>query len=308
MSYDENNPPYGDNIPTEAIVPEEELQESSSGEIFTMQLNDFPVEIKSGLSSVIGSRAVQQDAARVDNEYMFFDRGVYLAVMCDGMGGMTGGEVASNLCVTKMFEAFYCVDVRGRVPSFFKFMIENIDKMIYNLTDDNGKTMHSGSTLTSIIIEDGSLYWASVGDSHIYIKRGNEMMCVNKDHNYGMVLDRKVKDGQMKKEEAQAAPNRAALVSYIGIGGVPYMDINPHPFPLRSGDTVLLCSDGLYHSVSEREIIGIIDASTDMQQAAEALTAAAIAKGKRHQDNTTAVLVQYCEKVMNSAPFNMPMK
>ena len=221
MSYDENNPAYGDNIPTEAIVPEEELQESSSGEIFTMQLNDFPVEIKSGLSSVIGSRAVQQDAARVDNEYMFFDRGVYLAVMCDGMGGMTGGEVASNLCVTKMFEAFYCVDVRGRVPSFFKFMIENIDKMIYNLTDDNGKTMHSGSTLTSIIIEDGSLYWASVGDSHIYIKRGNEMMCVNKDHNYGMVLDRKKDLGGLCGQGSDLHRGAQGLLHFYGRSDAP---------------------------------------------------------------------------------------
>ena len=175
---------------------------------------------------------------------------------------------------------------------------------IYNLTDDKGRPMHSGSTLTSVIIEGSDLYWVSVGDSRIFIKRSNEMMCVTEDHNYGTILDKKARRGQISREEAAADPERAALVSYMGIGGVPYIDINPYPFPLMNGDTVLLCSDGLYRALSEPEMLRIISSyDNNMQQAAEALTAAAIAKGKRHQDNTTAVLVKYCERVNNSAGF-----
>ena len=100
------------------------------------------------------------------------------------------------------------------------------------------------------------------------------------------------------------AKDREKICSYMGIGGVPYIDINPYPFPLMNGDTVLLCSDGLYRALSEPEMLRIISSyDNNMQQAAEALTAAAIAKGKRHQDNTTAVLVKYCERVNNSAGF-----
>ena len=307
MNPFENNQLYNDNVTTEAIVPDEELYGDNQPDVnLNMNIDHFdhPVEIKSGLTSVIGARSAQQDAARVDNEYMYIENNVFLAVMCDGMGGMSGGEIASNLCVSKMFEAFYCVNVKGRVPSFFKFMVENIDKMIYNLTDDKGRPMHSGSTLTSVIIEGSDLYWVSVGDSRIFIKRSNEMMCVTEDHNYGTILDKKARRGQISREEATADPERAALVSYMGIGGVPYIDINPYPFPLMNGDTVLLCSDGLYRALSEPEMLRIISSyDNNMQQAAEALTAAAIAKGKRHQDNTTAVLVKYCERVNNSAGF-----
>lgn len=300
-----------DSVTTETIIPEEELHEAESRNeesVYTVQI-DNPIYIKGGLSSVIGSRSVQQDAARIDNEYMYQDNGVYLAVMCDGMGGLNGGEIASRLCVTKMFEAFYCVDVKGRVPEFFKFMIENLDKMVYNLTDDNNRPIHAGSTLTSIIIDGNLLYWAGVGDSRIYVKRGKEMVCVTQDHNYGYLLDKKVKEGKISREEAMSDPQREALISYMGIGGVTYMNINPHPFVLRNGDTVLLCSDGLYRALSESEISRLIETHHgDMQKLAEALTSAAIAKGKRHQDNTTAALVQYCENVNISAPFNMPIK
>ena len=198
MNPFENNQLYNDNVTTEAIVPDEELYGDNQPDVnLNMNIDHFdhPVEIKSGLSSVIGARSAQQDAARVDNEYMYIENNVFLAVMCDGMGGMSGGEIASNLCVSKMFEAFYCVNVKGRVPSFFKFMVENIDKMIYNLTDDKGRPMHSGSTLTSVIIEGSDLYWVSVGDSRIFIKRSNEMMCVTEDHNYGTILDKKARRG-----------------------------------------------------------------------------------------------------------------
>ena len=124
MNPFENNQLYNDNVTTEAIVPDEELYGDNQPDVnLNMNIDHFdhPVEIKSGLSSVIGARSAQQDAARVDNEYMYIENNVFLAVMCDGMGGMSGGEIASNLCVSKMFEAFYCVNVKGRVPSFFKF-------------------------------------------------------------------------------------------------------------------------------------------------------------------------------------------
>lgn len=282
-----------DNIKTEAIVPDKEYEDDDTQ--MTFRIDSCPARIESGVSSVIGSRSVQQDAARVDSDYMYLDKNVFLAVMCDGMGGMKGGEKASKLCVTKMFEAFYCVDVNGKVPAFFKFMVTNIDKMIYNLTDDNGNSIKSGSTLASVIIEGKNLYWVSVGDSRIYLKRKDEMVCVTTDHNYAMVLEQKVKKGLISAEEAKANPEREALVSYMGMGGLEYIDINPNPLELLNGDCILLCSDGLYRALSAEEIKSVIDSFDDTQTVAEALTAAALAKGKRNQDNTTAVLLRYVE-------------
>jgi protein phosphatase len=287
-----------DIIPTEDIIADEI---EDSGLVATIRLDVNPSEIKSGISSEIGKRAYQQDAARVDNEYMYVENNLFLATMCDGMGGMNGGEKASKLCVDTMFEAFYCVDVKGRVPSFFKFMADNLDKMIHNLKDDNGNPLKSGTTLTSVIIEKNNLYWVSVGDSRIYLKRGNEMISITVDHNYKLLLDEQVKKGIITKEQADSNPEKEALISFMGIGGINYIDINPNPLKLLNDDCILLCSDGLYRTLSTEEMIAIIDSCDDMQKAAEMLTSAAINKGKRNQDNTTAVLLKYIENKANTA-------
>ena len=121
------------------------------------------------------------------------------------------------------------------------------------------------------------------------------MVCVTTDHNYAMVLEQKVKKGLISAEEAKANPEREALVSYMGMGGLEYIDINPNPLELLDGDCILLCSDGLYRALSAEEIKSVIDSFDDTQTVAEALTAAALAKGKRNQDNTTAVLLRYVE-------------
>jgi protein phosphatase len=87
----------------------------------------------------------------------------------------------------------------------------------------------------------------------------------------------------------------------MGIGGINYIDINPNPLKLLNDDCILLCSDGLYRTLSTEEMIAIIDSCDDMQKAAEMLTSAAINKGKRNQDNTTAVLLKYIENKANTA-------
>ncbi len=289
-----------DSIDTEAIIPDE----ISNDPIATIRLDSNPCEIKLGISSVIGSRPCQQDAARAD-EYMYLENNLYLAAMCDGMGGMNGGERASRLCVQTMFEAFYCVNVKGRVPSFFKFMVDNLDKMIHNLKDDDGNPLRAGTTLTSVIIEGKNLYWVSVGDSRIYLKRGSEMMSITVDHNYRLLLEEQVKKGIITKEQADSDPEKEALISFIGKGGIDYIDINPNPLELINGDCILLCSDGLYRTVSTNEMIAIIDSCEDMQEAAEKLTAAATSKGKRNQDNTTAVLLKYVENKADTAVTNL---
>ncbi len=300
---DMNNPIYIENdyIPTEAIVPDEaiekvEAQPQPQIPVPEAAPADTAAKISVGISSLIGSRKVQQDCARADDPEKYRENNIFLAVMCDGMGGMTGGEIASNLVVTKLFDAFYSFEVAGKAPAFFRYMVDELDKAVYNLTDENGHPLHSGSTLTAVIIEGRSLYWVSVGDSRIYLKRGGEIVCVTEDHNYSLLLERKVKSGAITREQADNDPEKDALISFMGIGGVRYIDINPNPVELMDGDCVLLCSDGLYRVLSKEDIGSIIDSFYENTSiAAEALTNAAVGMGKRNQDNTTAVLLRFTE-------------
>lgn len=246
-----------------------------------------------GASSDIGRREYQQDALSVSSIDVkgTFDK-KWLAVLCDGMGGMNGGERASFLCVQRMLASFS--QELTDIPSFYRTKIMEIDDAVAELTDAEGNLLGAGSTFISIIIDGENLYWSSVGDSHIYIIRGNEIVRVNAEHNYLADLLVKVKRGELTLEEAYSDKSKDALTSYMGIGGVTLMDIIEKPFRLMKGDFIILCSDGLYRSVSDAEIFNIVQENAyNMPQAAKALTNAALAKNHRYQDNVSVIAVRY---------------
>ena len=122
-----------------------------------------------------------------------------------------------------------------------------MDQAVNNLKNEDGRPLNGGTTVVAVVIENNKMYFLSVGDSKIYILRDNEILAVNREHNYRLSLDEKLKKGQITKEQYIAEEDQAeALISYLGMGNVSLMDINNEPFILQENDIVLLCSDGLY--------------------------------------------------------------
>ena len=250
--------------------------------------------VKAGIGQSIGKRDSQQDAANYsDINNLNNLSGKWIAVLCDGMGGMSGGEKASALSVDMMMNAFSKIG-NATVPTFYRNTLIEIDDAVYSIQDEYGNLLGAGSTLISVIIDGDNLYWASVGDSHIYIIRGMEMIRVNKEHNYFEELKEMVNRGQITMEEAINDRNKDALTSYMGIGSLHLMDVIEKPFKLEKDDFIILCSDGLYRSASDNEIYKtVIDYSNDMQLAAKKLVDCAISKNKKYQDNTTVIAIRY---------------
>lgn len=243
-------------------------------------------------STHIGTRKYQQDAVKIPDTNKQKSR-KNICVLSDGMGGMQGGEIASNLTVNTMFDDFYNQDTEN-YPAFFSEEIKKVDKLVAGLKDETGKTMESGATLVSIIIDENNLYWASVGDSRIYIIRGDEIAQVNAEHNYYMTLKNRVEAGEITEEEAQNDPSKEALISYIGIGGIELADINQAPFSLENGDLIVLCSDGLYRILNDEAIKLIVRSfSENIPLAAHMLVNTATENRQKNQDNTTAIVVKY---------------
>lgn len=264
-------------------------------DMHTVMLDDYDKKVYIGTSSVIGQRKEQQDAIKSDTFYSYAENGKAISVLCDGMGGLTGGEKASALCSSIVYDTFHSDEKFASVPMFYKAVISRSDEEVKAMKNaDGSQILGAGTTLISVVIEDDRLYWASVGDSRIYIIRGNDILCITKDHNYSMLLNEKVKNGEITQEEADKDPQKEALISYIGIGGVSYIDMNSKEFCLANGDHIVLCSDGLYRSLSENEIKQVVlSFGDDVQQAAEALTWLALSKNKRNQDNTSVVVIGY---------------
>lgn len=246
--------------------------------------------------SEMGNRKYQQDAVYVtpSKRLAANRKSKVMAVVCDGMGGMTDGGLASRTAIEMMRQGFSHIEKMPdvNIPEFFRSGIVAIDRRVAGLPKENGRG--SGTTMVAVIAEDDQLYWASVGDSRIYILRGNEMKQVTRDHNYLLRLQELVASGQMTLEQAQAQKQKEALISFLGIGNVSLMDINDQPFQLQIGDIVLLCSDGISKTLSDDRIKAMMQSSaSSIEEKARTLVMAAVRENTRSQDNTSVAILQY---------------
>lgn len=244
-----------------------------------------------GAASIIGTRAYQQDS------YSYSVVGnTLLAVICDGMGGLNGGEKASGLSVGMLCSDFEKTDFSTvSYPDFLQHEAVKIDEMVFNLPNENGtERLGAGTTVVATILEDRKMFILSAGDSKIYLIRKGKMITVNREHNYRMELDEKYRNGEINEAEYQAESLHAeALISFLGIGDISLLDVNDEPIELQKDDLLVLCSDGVYKSLNEPQICAVaLDNSFDVALASKRLVNSAFDYRVKGQDNTTAIVIR----------------
>ncbi len=248
------------------------------------------MEIEIGTSSIIGTRRNQEDTI-----FGYGSGREAIALVCDGMGGLSGGEIASKAAAESLADAWFGRQGNVDIPEFLEEEALRADEKVFQQKNEKGERLRAGTTIAAAIIRGNELYWLSVGDSKIYIIRGNEILSVCREHNYRLTLDQQLVQGELTPEEYAAEEYRAeALISYLGMGNMSLMDLNRRPFLLEDGDIVLLSSDGLYRSLTEEEILCLVkEFGGNMQETADVLTSAALGTKQSGQDNTSVVLLRY---------------
>lgn len=267
----------------------------SDGEMMTENLYPGqtqyqPKELQVSAASLIGSRRNQQDSLC----YTGMPNKGFLAVVCDGMGGLGGGELASYTACAGMVEAFG-KSVEEQPADFFVRTASEIDVAVAGIADAEGVPMGAGTTLTAIWIKENRMYWISVGDSKIYLVRGGQVRCLTTPHNYKMLLDKRKQAGTITPEQYESEiPRGEALVSYIGMNGLKYMDVSMEGLELEAEDQIILCSDGFYRQCPEENLAQCLEnLSGDYETYASQLAEAVIRNQPRGMDNTTLILVRY---------------
>ncbi|MBP3901535.1 MAG: protein serine/threonine phosphatase 2C family protein [Blautia sp.] len=253
-------------------------------------------KLKVGSCTSIGDRDTQQDLC----SYAWCGN-MLLAVLCDGMGGMEGGELASRTGVQVALDL-----LREQPPAaihgaaeWMKTAFIRADEAISYLQNDSGVRVNAGTTEIMVMVDGNKMQWGCVGDSRIYLKRGRTLSVITRMHNYDLTLDRMLQTGQINEEERKrlSAEEGEKLISYLGIGGVigsvPIIDIGTL-ITLEEGDVIVLCSDGVYKSLSDAQVNSVIEeCGGNMDIAAHRIVGEACRLAANNQDNTTAIAIQY---------------
>jgi len=238
--------------------------------------------------SIIGTREEQQDCS-----FSQCGSNRAFAVVCDGMGGLGYGSKASAVTVAKLRELYSEKETSEPMPAFFLRAVDILDECVVGLRDPRGGKLNTGTTIVAAALEGHLLHWLSVGDSRLYLLRGNEIVRATRDHNYFLSLRKMKQDAEINTlQYNQEAKRGEALISYIGMGGIQIMDINKTPFQLLPGDIVLLTTDGLTKALQDEEILDALQGD-NLEQALTELIALSTKKSTRFQDNTTCVAIQF---------------
>lgn len=241
----------------------------------------------------VGKRKNQEDSfgvSNLDDEALIRAKGV-MAVVADGMGGLKGGEEVSSLAVLSMLKGFSDATVRSSGEEELKRLLRStVDEANRYLTRTVG-LKKSGSTLMAVIVYNGMLSWLSVGDSRTALYRGGKLTDLNVRHVYGAELDELVRQNRISPIQAASNPNRDKLTSYVGMGELKHVDASVRPMQLYAGDKIILMSDGIFNTLSDPEIEQLLGLPTE--QIGAAMESAVLRKDNPHQDNFTAVVLEY---------------
>lgn len=244
--------------------------------------------LKIAAMSEQGTREEQQDSFLYGTE-----ESLSYAVVCDGMGGMEGGGTASREAA-KALEKDIRVNAPIRdIPAFLESEAKKLDARVCQLTDESGKRIRGGTTVAAVLIQGNAMHWLTVGDSEIFVIRGNEAAAVNQKHNYQLQLDEMLAHGRITEKLYQAERGRGAqLISYLGMGNISLWDVNQRPLILKKGDYVCLSTDGLVNAIPREELLGIVKGRASEEQVVHDMRRR-VRERQGSQDNATAVLIHY---------------
>ena len=221
-----------------------------------------------------------------------------LAVLSDGMGGHHDSVMAAKFLVTGVagelsmdLDAF--PEMEAALPDRLEALTRFANLQLGSFIRQRGITQTMGATLLTVAISGDKLFWASVGDSLLYVIRQGEIHRLNADHSMAPQIDFMVDAGMISPEKAVNHPDRNILTSAIYGKSITKIDCPSKPFQLQSGDVVLLASDGI-ETLGTAELAAILDkdsticSTTLAHEVLDAIEAA----GHDDQDNTALVVIK----------------
>lgn len=232
-----------------------------------------------------------------NEDAVFFNAGLGMAILADGMGGYNAGEVASGMAtallgseIEKAFQKMepYRPDAAGKLHSHavLESEISRANTAIYQAAQSQPHYAGMGTTLVVGVFHDNKVTVGHIGDSRMYRLRGEEFQQVTRDHS---LLQEQIDSGLITPEQARHSQNKNLVTRAVGVD--PEVQAEIHDHSVMPGDVYLLCSDGLNDMVEDDEIAMTLGAlSANLELCATQLIQMANDNGGR--DNVSVILVR----------------
>ncbi len=233
----------------------------------------------------IGGRKVNQDRMGYS-----FTRDALLLVLADGMGGHLAGEVAATIALQTLSMMFR-MQAKPYVKKPERFLEEALNQAHWDIlayAEANKLPETPRTTVVACLVQHNCAVWAHCGDSRLYWVRRNQVLARTRDHSH---LEHLIERGRASEADRNTHPDRNKLWNCLGAGQAPKIELSRQA-GLEPGDTLLLCSDGLWGMLPESEIVHRLSTST-IVQAVPDMVAMAAAIGGARADNTTALAITW---------------
>lgn len=254
----------------------------------------------SGISDIGMKRSTNQDSFAVKQ----YRCGAVLAVVCDGMGGIGGGQMASKIAVENFVKSIDSLmePLRKNAKSPHEAIVAEAlndgvclaNAAVFERASEDPELIGMGTTLVASLVIGNRIYTVNVGDSRMYLADSDKIVQITHDHSYVQYL---VDIGKMTKREAETSANKNIITRAVGTEEV----IEPDIYLTEIKDTlsegsdihIVLCSDGLTNHVSPDSIYAMIKKSSTDGEGVKLLAEALVAEANREggSDNITAVVI-----------------
>ncbi|MDY0011478.1 MAG: serine/threonine-protein phosphatase [Rhodocyclaceae bacterium] len=237
--------------------------------------------------SRIGRRQSNQDRLAY-----CYSREALLMVVADGMGGHLHGEVAAQIAVQYIVQAFQ----REAQPTladpslFLSWTLTNAHHAILDYAFDKSLREAPRTTVVACLIQDGMGYWAHAGDSRLYLLRHGRVQCRSRDHSRVQLM---VDQGLLDLEGAAHHPERNRIYSCLGGTHPPQIEYS-RPTPLYHGDVLVLCTDGAWGPMQDDELAGALN-TPDIMAAVPPLLDEAERRNGQSCDNLSLIALQWLD-------------
>lgn len=231
---------------------------------------------------VVGITDIGLVRKRNEDSYLI-DKKRNLFLVCDGMGGHQGGDIASRLAIETINKELLFQDIND-LPAALEEAVQTANRIIWETGQTDERLNEMGTTVTAAVILDEQLLVAHVGDSSLFVFRVDEIIKLTSEHT---LAEHMRQDGLIARDDERYKSFNHVLTRALGIDN--NVEIEIQQIKVIADDWILLCTDGLSNLVEPQEIRDLLRDKDEPQEAGQQLLKMALARGG--YDNITMILI-----------------